>query len=134
MRYYNNDTHEEIGNISMHDFDKFRLGIYNPSNNPTYITSNNPPNNRNKATSSAEAFRKSIKKDRNTYPIFREDRQWDKWNRSLARTHDCEEIFDPTYTPNGADEEDNFIEKQKFIYSVFEDKVLTNTLLLMHKV
>ena len=71
------------------------------------------------------------------YLIFKEDRQWDKWNRSikaLVHTHDCEEIFDPTYTPNGADEEDNFIEKQKFIYSVFEDKVLTNTLLLMHKV
>ena len=106
------------------------MGIYIPSNNPTNITSNSTTNNRNKATSGAEAFRKSIKKDKSTYPTFREDRQWDKWNRSikaLARTHDCEEIFDPTYKPNGDDEEETFIEKQKFIYSVFEDKVLTNT-------
>ena len=130
MRYYDIDSYEEINNISMHDFDKFRMGIYIPSNNPTKITSNSTTNNRYKATSGAEAFRKSIKKDRSTYPTFREDRQWDKWNRSikaLARTHDCEEIFDPTYKPNGDDEEETFTEKQKFIYSVFEDKVLTNT-------
>ena len=106
------------------------MGIYNPSNNPTYTTSNNLPNNKKKATPSAEAFRISIKKDRSTYPIFREDRQWDKWNqpiKDLARTHSCEDIFDPTYTSNGADKKVTFIEKFKFIYSVYEDKVLTNT-------
>ena len=90
MRYYNIDSHEEIDNISMHDFDKFRMGIYNPSNNLTYTSLNSPPYNRRKAISSAEALRKSIKKDRSTYSIVREDRQWDKWNqpiKALAHTH-----------------------------------------------
>ena len=33
----------------------------------------------------------------------------------------------PVYVPVGSDEGETFIEKKKFIYSVFEDKVFTNT-------
>ena len=106
------------------------MGIYNPSKSQTYSTSTNHTQKRNKASSSAESFRKSIKKDRNTYATFCKDRRWDKWNRSvkaIARPHNFEEVFDISYVPVGEEEIETFQEKQKFIYSVFEDKVLTNT-------
>ena len=132
MRYYSLDTPEKMDTVSLEDFNKFRMGIYSPiNNNQTYTPFYNKPSNKNKGSLSySETFKKSIKKDRSTYPTLREDKQWDKWNRSikaLARTHDCEEVFDTNYVPVGNDQEAAFQEKQKFIYSVFEDKVLTNT-------
>ena len=52
-----------------------------------------------------------MKKDRSTYPTLREDKQWDKWNRSikaLACIHDCEDVFDINYVPVGNDQEASF--------------------------
>ena len=43
-----------------------------------------------------------------------------------TRSHCCEEIFNPTYKPKTPEEKDLFLEKQKFIYSVFDDCLLTD--------
>ena len=41
--------------------------------------------------------------------------------------YDCEDVFDTAYVPVGTNQQALFQEKQKFVYSIFEDKVLTNT-------
>ena len=76
-----------------------------------------------------EYFKKSIKRDKNQYITLRQDWQWDSWKRSTistAKTHACEEIFDPDYIPSTKAEKEIFIEKQKYIYCVFQDKLLTD--------
>ena len=63
-------------------------------------------------------FKKNIKRDKSQYNSLTEDKQWDSWNRSTratARTHDCDEIFDPSYTPRNGDEHQLFLEKQYFM-------------------
>ena len=40
--------------------------------------------------------------------------------------HDCEHVIDIVIVPNGDEQQELFDEKQKFIYTVFEEKVLTN--------
>lgn len=43
-----------------------------------------------------------------------------------ARAHGCDEIFDSQYTPSNAEEMDLLVEKQKFIYLVFEESILND--------
>ena len=131
MRYKEMSTYDDCESLEKRDFDEYRTIIYDPTSEhqhqPT-MTRSLPRNNHK--SSEAEMFMKSIKKDRTAYPTLKEDRQWDKWNRSLkavARTHGCEIILDPSYVPGNEGEIELFKEKQKFMYSVFEDKVLTNT-------
>ena len=98
MRYYNFDTPEKMEAISIQQFNKFQMGAYNPiNNNQMYASLYKPSPNKNKGSSLySEFFKKSIKEDRNTYSTLREDKQWDKWNRSiksLAYTHDYEDVF-----------------------------------------
>ena len=60
---------------------------------------------------------------------MKENKQWDDWRRSTlatARSHCCEEVFNSKYKPKTTEERDLFIEKQKFIYSVFDECLLTD--------
>ena len=111
--------------LAADDFDDFRVGIYKP-NNPDA-----PKPLPNQSVRSATAdFRKGIKRDKSQYDILREDKQWDDWRRSTiatARSHDCEDIFDPNYTPADALERAIFKDKQSFMYSVFERVLKTDT-------
>ena len=45
---------------------------------------------------------------------------------ATARSHSCEEVFNLKYKPKTTEERDLFIEKQKFIYSVFDECLLTD--------
>ena len=72
----------------------------------------------------AEEFKKSIKRDKTHYKPFKEDKEWDSWSRSTratARSHDCDVILNSKYRPRTQEEKDLFEEKQKFMYSVFDD-------------
>ena len=72
---------------------------------PTFLTTRQP----------AEEFKRGIKRDKAHYTPFKESKQWYDWRRSTlatARSHCCEEIFNPTYTPKTPEEKDLFIEKQ----------------------
>ena len=110
MRFYSLDTPEKMEAISLQEFNKFQMGAYNPlNNNQAYAPLYNQSPNKNKGSSSyCETFKKSIKMDRSTYPTLREDKQWDKWNRSIKEltcTYDCEDVFDINYVPVGDDQE-----------------------------
>ena len=102
--------------------------LYDP-NAPIVRTPNtmtNSFNNSNTAQNKdADHFRKSIKRDK-SQSVFKEDKKWDKWQRSTiatARSNNCEHIFDPLYSPGAAEEKEVFQEKQNFSYSVLEEKL-----------
>ncbi|WP_371070137.1 hypothetical protein, partial [Salmonella enterica] len=102
-------------------FDVYRTSVYNPDLPPTPPPS--MPRSAIRPSSILDDFRKGIKRDKAHYQVFKEDKQWDSWRRSTlatARSHACEDVFDPSYRPSNHDEAAVFTEKQKFIYSVFE--------------
>jgi hypothetical protein len=74
-------------------------------------------------------FRKGIKRDASLYTVYKDEKQWDSWQRStiaLARAQNVEDILDSTYIPSNQDEADLFTEKKKFMYAVFERTLQTD--------
>ena len=60
-----------------------------------------PPDFRNSQTPT-ETFKKSIKRDGNLFPTFKDRKLWDKWKRStlaIARAQDAEEVLNPDCSP-----------------------------------
>ena len=119
----------DIIKITSDPFDYFRIKIYSPNTpinrNTTSSSSPSPSYSR----SSAYDFRKSVKRDKTQYTMLKTDKQWDAWKRSTvatARAHGCKDIFDGSYRPKAGDETDIFVEKQKFMYSVFEEMLQTD--------
>ena len=108
-------------------FDEYRISAYNPDgpivSQSSYILSRPTLNNK------ADHFRKSIKRDKSQYVTLREDKQWDKWQRSTivtARSHNCKHIFDKDYVPKTTEDMETFGEKQTFMYVVFKEKLQTD--------
>ena len=61
--------------------------------------------------------------------MLKTDKQWDALKKfTVATTHDhgCEDILDDSYRPKTVDEKDKSVEKQKFMYSVFEEMLQTD--------
>ena len=74
-------------------------------------------------------FKRGIKRDASQFPTLKDDAAWDNWNRSTmaqARAQDIVEVLDPVYIPATTDEAALFLEKQKFVYAVFEKTLLTD--------
>ena len=75
-------------------------------------------------------FEKGIKREIAAYPSLKDERYFDGFKRSLlivAKTHKCNEVLDPTYTPGSAPEEQELFEaKQAFMFSVFNANLQTD--------
>ena len=75
-------------------------------------------------------FKKGIKREIAAYPSLKDERYFDGFKRSLlkvAKTHECNEVFDPNYTPGSAPEEQELFEaKQTFRFSVFNANLQTD--------
>ena len=74
------------------------------------------------------SFKKGIKREETSYPTPKDERYFDGVSRSLyitAKSHECEQVLDPDYTPNNA-EKDLFEAKQIFMFSVFDKHLLTD--------
>jgi hypothetical protein len=70
----------------------------NASGTPNVATSTT------KVSSPLQEFEKGIRRDRTAYLVVKDNKAWDSWRRSTiatARTHKCEEIFDPLYIREG---------------------------------
>jgi hypothetical protein len=75
----------------------------------------------------ADFKRRGIKRDPSQFPILKEDRQWDCWNRThnaQARAQGVEEIMNPTYTPVTTEDKALFAVKQAYMFAVFFEKTL----------
>ena len=102
-------------NITREDFTVFRcLGMENlkpastnapmtPKSTTSFSPSgfaSSPPAAR--SVNHVDTFKKSIKRDKNNYPVLKSEANWDKWKKGFiiqARADDVADILDPTYTP-----------------------------------
>ena len=75
-------------------------------------------------------FKKGIKREIAAYPSLKDERYFDGFNRSLlivAKTHECNDVLDPTYTPGSEPEAQELFEaKQAFMFSVFNANFQTD--------
>ena len=75
-------------------------------------------------------FKKAIKREIATYPSLKDERYIDGFKRSLfivAKSHECNEVLDPTYTPGHEPEQQDLFEaKQTFMFSVFNANLQTD--------
>ena len=74
--------------------------------------------------SRAQEFDKGGRRSSSDYGKFQSREQWPKWHRALmgnAYEHKCEQVLDPSYSPdpNDSDEVELFKSQQRFMYSVF---------------
>ena len=75
-------------------------------------------------------FKKGNKREIAAYPSLEDKRYFDGFKRSLfivAKSHKCNEVLDPTYTPDSAPEKKELFEaKQTFMFSVFNANLQTD--------
>ena len=75
-------------------------------------------------------FKKGMKREIAAYPSLKDERYFDGFKRSLfivAKTHECNEVLDPTYIPGSEPEEQELFEaKQTFMFSVFNANLQTD--------
>ena len=68
-------------------------------------------------------FKKGIKREIAAYPSLKDEMYVDGFKRSLlivAKTHECNDVLDPNYTPGSEPEAQELFEaKQTFMFSVF---------------
>src|SRR5512133_2585398 len=78
---------------------------------------------------SLREFRRGIKRDPTLFISLKDDGAWDTWYRSTlaqARAQGVDDVLDHTYTPKSQDDICVFQEKQKYMYAVFDAKLLTD--------
>ena len=83
---------------------------------------------RNTSNQQLVSFRKGIKREETAYPTLKDEIYFDSFSRSLyitAKSHECEEVLDPEYTPS-ISEKELFDAKQVFMFSVLDKHLLTD--------
>jgi len=117
------------------DYANFRVTWKPPdpllnNNNPPSPTSPYAPRAANYTqVDDLRNFQRNVKRDKTHYPELRETKGYDPWIRSTKATgasHNCEDVFDPSYKPKGPEAIALFHEKQKFICSAFVDTLKTD--------
>ena len=74
-------------------------------------------------------FYRGVKRDKTQYPVLKDERKYDNWERSFlatARWHRIEHVFDRDYSPTDPKEQTLFDEQKKFAYSVLDATLLTD--------
>ena len=83
---------------------------------------------RNTSNQNLVSFRKGMKSEETAYPALKDERYFDSFSRSLyitAKSHECEDVLDPEYTPSNSEKE-LFEAKQLFMFSVLDKHLLTD--------
>ena len=127
-----NPINDDWENITRDQFDLFRS---DPSNRP----GNNVPIMAPRVTTAsttaptrytpADLFRRQIKRDHSAFPVLKDEKFNDSWHRSFinqARAQDIDELLDHEYKPMTQEQLELFIEKQKYLYAILENKVMTD--------
>ena len=97
---------------------------------PSGTISSSRPTGYSPAAIELMGFKKGIKREIAAYPSLKDERYFDDFKRSLfivAKTHECNEVLDPTYTPGSEPEEQELFEaKQTFMFSVYANNLQTD--------
>jgi hypothetical protein len=76
-------------------------------------------------------YRRGVRRDPNAFVSLKEDKQWDSWERSTvaqARAQDLSDVLDSTFVPATPKATELFVEKQKFVYAIFDKMTKANRL------
>ena len=103
-------------------------------NGPEPVHSGPIPSSRHTGYSAAVielmGFKKGTKREIAAYPSLKDQRYLDGFKRILpivAKTHECNEVLDPNYTPGSEPEDQELFEaKQTFMFSVFNADLQTD--------
>ena len=75
-------------------------------------------------------YKKGIKREIAAHPSLKDERYFDGFKKNLfivAKSHECNEVLDPTYTPGSEPEQQELFEaKQTFMLSVFNANLQTD--------
>ena len=73
---------------------------------------------------------KGIKREIAAYPSLKDERYFDGFKRSLflvVKTHECNEVLEPTYTPDSdPEEQEHFAANKTFMFRVFNANLQTD--------
>ena len=117
----------EWGAITQLDFNTYRVNSHVASESPH--AANATAALATPLRSPADFFRRGIKRDSAVFPVLKDEKFNDTWHRSFAnqaRAQDVMEILDATYVPETPEQVELFNEKQKYMYAILEQKVLTD--------
>ena len=96
---------------------------YGPEPVPSGPIPSSRPTGYSPAAIELMSFKKGIKREIAAYPSLKDEKYFDSFKRSLlivAKTHECNEVLDPNYTPGSECEEQELFEaRQTFMFSVF---------------
>ena len=103
---------------------------HGPEAVPSGPISSSRPTGYSAAAIELMGFKKGIKREIAAYPSCKEDRYFDGFKRSLlivAKSHECNEVLEPTYTPGSEPEQQELFEaKQTFMFSVYNANLQTD--------
>jgi hypothetical protein len=126
---------EDWSNVTREDFNEYRAS-------KMYLSARAGLPNPNPTTAGAIAslpfvrprdplgeYRRGVRRDPNAFVSLKEDKQWDSWERSTvaqARAQDLLHVLDSTFVPATPEATELFVEKQKFVYAIFDKILLTD--------
>ena len=103
---------------------------HGPEPVPSGPISSSRPTGYSPAAIELMAFKKGIKREIAAYLSLKDERYFDGFKRSLfivAKSHESNEVLEPTYTPGSEPEEQELFEaKQTFMFSVFTANLQTD--------
>jgi hypothetical protein len=127
-----NPIHDNWNGLTKEEFDTYRVG---PSFNGTIFgkaSVNNPGISSGPSTHAREAvaeFKRGIKRDPSHFPILKNYKQWDGWNRShisQAGALGVEDVMNSEYKPTTTEDQVLFEVKQTYMFAVFEKTLLND--------
>ena len=105
------------------------LDLHGPEPVPSGPITSSRPTGYSTAAIELIRFKKGIKREIAAYPSLKDERYFDGFKRILfivAKSHECNEVLYPTYTPGSEPEQQDLFEaKQTFMFSVFNANLLT---------
>lgn len=124
--------------VTEEEFDNFQGSSFNiyfnpgkhalPVSNPT--GSNTQPVQAPQVLSAeVHNFRRGIKRDQSLFPAYKEEKDWDDWQRrtrAQATAQCVEPVLDPAYVPLSQDDKELFMEQQKYMMAVFNTCIQTD--------
>ena len=103
---------------------------HGPAPVPSGLISSARPTGYSPAAIELMGFKRGIKREIAAYTSLRDERYYGGFNRSLfivAKSHECNEVLDPTDTPGSDPEQKELLEvKQTHMFSVFNANLQTD--------
>jgi hypothetical protein len=124
-------TEKIITDITIDDWNEYRIMAPTKSNS----TFNSLATSNSTQSLELQNFNKGIKRDKLQYPTIKDVRHFFTWQKSfigVARTHNIDDVFNPSYVAHTVEEKEVFAAKQKFAFSVL-DHTLHIMVIMMHK-